>query len=263
MVKSSRVSRSLELTRRLPLQGSIDPPRRGIFLSMCDILTARTLAVSPQGDTCRGEMPETSGRPDAIARGGPRGLLETHRSPKLAPDVLRLSVVPAEVVQQLFPERVLAVLSEGQALGVDLPADVGQLDAHVARRIADQALGVLAVGDRVDILEQLLAQHRDAAVARAEVLLRAVGDRALADPGDDVLVDDMAGDPAPGRGIPDGARPRRDPFLLVGLRLLGHADEGPGHREHVLVVDGNAPLEVLAQKKSVRPQAHAPDRPQR
>src|SRR4029077_13318435 len=172
-----------------------------------------------------------------VGLAGHAGLgIETHRLPEFAPDLLRLPVVPAEIAQEVFPERMLAVLRERHALGVELAPDVGQRDAHVARRVADQTFWVLAFGDGVDILEQLLPQHRDAAVARAEILFRPIGDPALADPGDDVLVDDVAGDPAPGR-VPDGTGPRRDLLLLVGLGLPRHANERPGHREHVLVVD--------------------------
>src|SRR5215831_2164417 len=188
-------------------------------------------------------------------------LLETHRLAEVAPHVLRLTVMPAEVVQQILPERVLAILRERHALGVEPAADVGELDAHVARWITDQALGVLAASDRVEVAEELPAHERDAAVARAEILPGPVGDRPLADPGDDVLVDDVAGDPASAR-VAYRARPRRDALLLVGLGFLGHADERPGHRQHVFVVDGDAPLEVLSEEKSIRTKAHAPDGPQ-
>ena len=58
------------------------------------------------------------------------------------------------------------------------------------------ALGSCALRDGIEILEQALADHRDAEVAGAEILLGAVGDAALPDPGDDVLVDDVARDPA-------------------------------------------------------------------
>src|SRR5258708_21274355 len=182
---------------------------------------------------------------------------QTHCLAERAPDFLGLAVVPPEVLEQLAPERVSSILLERHALGVELPADVGKLDAPVGAGVADQALRVLARGHGGQILEELLADERDAAGARAEGLLRAVGDRSLADPADDVLVDDVAGDPAPGLRVPDRRSPRGDALLLVGLGLLRHADKGPRDREHVLVVHRNAPLEVLAEKKTVRPQAHA------
>src|SRR5262249_44092169 len=126
-------------------------------------------------------------------------LLEAHRLAEFAPHFLGLSVVPAEIVEQIFPERMNPVLRERHALGVELAPDVGKRDVHVARGVADHALRIGAAGDRVEVAEQLPAQERDAAVARAEILPGAVGDAPLADPGDDVLVDDVAGDPAPAR----------------------------------------------------------------
>src|SRR5258708_25493853 len=104
--------------------------------------------------------------------------------------------MPPEVLEQPAPERVLAVLRERHALGVELPADVGQLDAPVRLGVADKAFRVLARANGCQILEELLADERDSAVARAQVLLGAVGDAPLAHPGDDVLVADLAADPA-------------------------------------------------------------------
>src|SRR6266581_400997 len=164
--------------------------------------SAGLTAGSPAGLTCRRRE-----SPSARFR------FQSHRPPEFAPDFFGLSVVPPEVLEQLAPERVLAILRQRHALGVELPADIGQLDAPVEPGVADQAFGVLAVGDRIQVAEQLLAQHGDPAVARAEVLLRSIGDAPLADPGDDILVDDVAGDPAPGP-IPDRRRPRRDAVLL-------------------------------------------------
>ena len=53
-------------------------------------------------------------------------------------------------------------------------------------------LGFAARGDFLQFLEEAVADHRDAAVAGAEIFLRAVGDHALPDPGDDVLVHHVA-----------------------------------------------------------------------
>src|SRR5713101_1409393 len=82
---------------------------------------------------------------------------QSHRLPEFAPDFLRLAVVPPEVLEQLAPERVLPILLERHALGVELPADVGQLDALVELGIANETLGVLAVRDRGEVPEELLA----------------------------------------------------------------------------------------------------------
>ena len=92
------------------------------------------------------------------------------------------------------------------------------------------------------------------------MLLGAVGDAALADPGDDVLVDDVAGDPAAGLVL-DRADPGRHALLHVRLAALRHAHEEPRDAERVLVVDRHAPFEMAAEIKPVRPQRDAPDGP--
>src|SRR4029077_20641098 len=117
------------------------------------------------GRTCRRREPPSAGF-----------RFQSHRPPEFAPDFLRLAVVPPEVLEQLAPERVSSILLERHALGVELPADVGKLHLTVRLGVADQALRVLARGHRGQILEELLADERNPAVARAEVLLRAVGD---------------------------------------------------------------------------------------
>src|SRR6266852_8009146 len=78
---------------------------------------------------------------------------QSHRLPEFAPDFLRLAVVPPEVLEQLAPERVLPILLERHALGVELPADVGQLDALVELGIANETLGILAGRDGGEVLE--------------------------------------------------------------------------------------------------------------
>src|SRR6478735_1778701 len=92
------------------------------------------------------------------------------------------------------------------------------------------------------------------------MLLGTVGDLALPDPGDDVLVDDVAGDPAAVLAL-DWAFPGRHAVLHIGLAALRHADEEPRHRQRVLVVDRHAPFEVAAEIESVRPQRNAADGP--
>ena len=62
---------------------------------------------------------------------------------------------------------------------------------------------------RCQLDEEAPPQHRDAAVAGTQRLPAAVGHRALADPGDDVLVDDVAGDPPAGDRVLDRAGPGR------------------------------------------------------
>src|ERR1051326_7597629 len=92
------------------------------------------------------------------------------------------------------------------------------------------------------------------------MLLGAVGDRPLPDPGDDVLVDDVAGDPAAVLAA-DRALPGRYAVLHVGLAPLRHANEEPRHRQCVLVVDRYPPFEVTAEIEAIRPQRDATDGP--
>ena len=69
--------------------------------------------------------------------------------------------------------------------------------------------GIFASGDGFQIAQEALAQHEDAAIARAQVLLGPVGDGSLPHPGDEILIHDVARDPAaglphraPGRAMP-------------------------------------------------------------
>src|SRR5262249_42517478 len=133
----------------------------------------------------------------------------------------------------------------------------GQLDAIGDVRVADDRLGIATLRDRVEVLEQPFADHDDAEVARPEVLLGAVGDTALTDPGDDVLVDDVARDPAAVLVL-DRAHPGRHALLHVRLAPLRHTHEEPGDAERILVVDRNAPFEMIAEIEAVRPQRDAP-----
>src|SRR5262249_30037277 len=109
-------------------------------------------------------------------------------------------------------------------------------------------------------VEEALADHGDAEVAGAEILLGAVRDGALADPGDDVLIDHVARDPAPALVL-DRAMPGRDRSLLVGLALLGYARVEPADAQRVLIVDRHAPFEMVAEIEAVRPQRDAADGP--
>src|SRR5437879_3295709 len=72
--------------------------------------------------------------------------LQPHRLPIRATHFGRLAAVPPEILEEVFPERVPAVLLERHALGVELPADVGQLDALVPPGLGDEARGILAGG---------------------------------------------------------------------------------------------------------------------
>ena len=106
-------------------------------------------------------------------------------------------------------------------------ADGRQGQALILRGVADHRFGVAAARGDAGLLEHAAAQQDDAAIALAEVLLRAVGDGALADPGDEVLVHDMGGDPAPRARLGNGAVPVGDAVLCERLHLVGHPVEEP------------------------------------
>src|SRR5262249_36047812 len=121
---------------------------------------------------------------------------DPHRLLERPAHLRRLAEAVAERPQARLQQRILLVVLEHDAFGHFLLLVEGQIDAPGEVGAADDRLGVAALGDGVEIIEQALADHGDAHIAGAEVLLGAIGDAALADPGDDVLVDDVAGDPA-------------------------------------------------------------------
>ena len=83
----------------------------------------------------------------------------------------------------------------------------------------------------------------------------------LADPRDEILVHDVARDPAAGQRIANRSFPRRDRRLHVGLALVRHAGEVPGNAQRVLIVDRHAIFRMAQRAEAVRPQANASDRP--
>src|SRR5579872_422339 len=83
-----------------------------------------------------------------------------------------------------------------QTLDESLPPNDRQLDTAVHLCIAHHGLWIAAAIERLQIVEEALAHHDDAAVAATEMLALTVGDRALSDPADEILVHDVAGDPA-------------------------------------------------------------------
>src|ERR1019366_285180 len=172
----------------------------------------------------------------------------------------RLAVLPAEIIEARLEDRDGLELRAGDAFDAAPALHVRQFDAARDVRVADDALGLGAGRERRELLEKALADHRDADIAGAEILQGAVRDRALPNPGDDVLVDDMARDPAPIRVL-DRAMPGRDRTLHVGLPLARHPCVEPADAERVAIVDRHPPFEMVAEIKPVRPQRHAADRP--
>src|SRR5690242_6452125 len=89
------------------------------------------------------------------------------------------------------------------------------------------------------------------------MFFRAIGHYALADPSDEILIHDVAGNPAAVEVVPHGTVLRRHALLNIRFALFGHPREGPGDAQRVSVVDRYAPLEVIAGEQRVGPQAHA------
>src|SRR3982074_1218796 len=172
----------------------------------------------------------------------------------------RLAEMKLKAVHPPPQQGMVAKFFQPDALRVELARQVGRLDACGRRGIANDAFGLPARLDRIELGKEALTHHADADVAAAQVLARAVSDHALAHPGDDVLVDDVARDPAPAFVL-DGAAPTRAPVLDEGLAPLRHAHEEPRDAERILVVDRHPPFEMAAEIESVRPQRDPPDRP--
>src|SRR5579863_1504851 len=74
------------------------------------------------------------------------------------------------------------VASGGGAIKPDPFVDHVEIDHPVLFRIADDAHGVAALAHDLDLLLEQAPEYHDAAVAGAEVLLGAVGDRSLGFP---------------------------------------------------------------------------------
>src|SRR5579883_176876 len=183
-----------------------------------------------------------------------------HRFDEGAPHFRRLAVMEAKFVEARAQQRFLAEIGERNALGVEFARYVGQRDTSRLIGTAYHAARLLAGGHGFHLGEEAPAHHGDADVARPQILLSTIGDAPLADPGDDVLVDDVAGDEATVLVL-ERAHPGRHALLHVGLAALGDTREEPGDAQRILVIDRDPPFEVAAEKEAVRPQRHAADGP--
>src|SRR5205823_5795725 len=121
-------------------------------------------------------------------------------------------------------------------------------------------LWVAAILDQLDVGKEAPPQLDDALVARAQVLVPAVAHRALADPGDEVLVHYVRADPAAGLLVLDRRPPIGDGILFERFRARNSVHE-PADAERVEVVDRHAPLEVIARQKAIGPQSNLALRP--
>src|SRR5437588_7119972 len=177
---------------------------------------------------------------------------DAHRLLEGAAHFRRLAVAVPKGFQARLEQGIIFVLLEREAFHALLLLEERQLDAARQIGVADNGLGIAALRNGVEIVEQALADHYNAEIAGAEIFLAAIGDAALTDPCDDVLVDHVARDPASVLVL-DRAHPGRDLLLHIRLAALGHAHEEPRHAERVLVIDRHAPFEMVAEIKAVRP----------
>src|SRR6185312_2570280 len=175
---------------------------------------------------------------------------------------LGLADLPREWPEQDLRARVFGQLFARHAPGQNRAIHDRQRHQILELLVADYRLGVAAFLDGFQILEKAAADLRDALVAGGKMFVLAVGDHALAHPGDEILIHDVAGDPAPGRLVADRAVPGRDRVLDVRLAVLRHAREEPRHRQRVVIVDRHAPFEMIAGEEGVGPQTDAADAPQ-
>src|SRR5262249_44201228 len=135
---------------------------------------------------------------------------------KLTAPPLGLPVMVPKAGEPLAQQRMLGVVSKRHTFNIIFAHGVGQRDAFCHRRVAHDGGRVLTLGNPVEILEEALAHHGDANIARAQILVAAVGDAALASPANDILVYDVTNDPLAlviaHRGHPGG-----NTVLHVGL----------------------------------------------
>src|SRR5258708_40325681 len=104
---------------------------------------------------------------------------------------LRLPGLKQIALGELRPEqRMLLEFFERQPFHENLAIGHPQRHGAIQFRVADHGLGVLASSDSFEIVEESLAQHENAAVARTQVLLRAIGDGSLSHPRDEILIHD-------------------------------------------------------------------------
>src|SRR5438876_7950617 len=115
---------------------------------------------------CRGKSPRT---------GNPHRLLEG------AADLRRLAEAITKALQAGLQQRIVLVLRKRDALRRGGLGDVRQLDTSGDVLVADHRFRLAAKRDAAEIVEEALADHGNAEVAGAEILLAAVGNGALAD----------------------------------------------------------------------------------
>src|SRR5947209_11220154 len=121
--------------------------------------------------------------------------------------------------QALVEQRILRILVQSYPLHKQFLVLARQRNILRDRRIPDNAFRILAAPYGLDFAEEAIAYHRNADVAAAEDFLGAIGNSALTDPGDEVLVHDMRRYPA-SVGSSHGRPPGRHALLNIGLAPL-------------------------------------------
>src|SRR6266540_5094143 len=108
------------------------------------------------------QAPPPAGRtPAAVAQyrrgsvGDAHGLLE--RPPHLG----RLAIAVPKRLEPRLQQGIFVVVLGPDAFDALLPLEIGQLDTFGDIRVADDRLGVAALRDGLEILEQPLADHHD------------------------------------------------------------------------------------------------------
>src|SRR5437899_11544100 len=158
------------------------------------------------------------------------GVVEAHRAPVGGSDFGRLTRQEHEALGEDGARRAARFskeLAARRALEVAVAADDGEADAAIRLGVAYHGLALTASANDLDLLEHLPAHHDDSAVALAEMLLRSVGDRALSDPRDEILVHHVGRDEPAGHRIFDRRVPGGDAVLRERLHLVRYAVEEP------------------------------------
>src|SRR5579863_5661876 len=155
------------------------------------------------------------------------GAGQTHRLAELFPHLAWLPSLENKPLQ-VSPKRPMSPNScQRLTLQEVLAFAVRQLDVPRLGRVANYTLGIFAICDRRDVVEQLSTQHLDAPVAQTQLLLGAVRNLSLPAPRNEILIENMSVDPSTGPLVDDRAMPGRYFTLDIRLLLMGHPGKEP------------------------------------
>src|SRR5262249_4144293 len=96
------------------------------------------------------------------------------------------------VGELLAKDRMLEQFFETQSINVCAAMRDRQRNGFIHFRITNHSLGILALRDALEIIEESLSKHQNPAIALPEMFLSPVGDSSLPGPGNEILIHDVA-----------------------------------------------------------------------